>query len=319
MRADRVGDRPHADGHAEVGGAQELGQQRDDHEDGQQGARVAQEPRPQRRQGARRRALLLAAGRGGCLLALAHVGRLQSRDQLGHRAQRPADRRAAARPRAARPALAARARRARRRSRPARGPRRAARRRTARSVRSRCDSSAPTSSSIPRAGGRQETITTSVSVALPAPATRSARSRRARSATAAEVGLVDHQHIGDLHDSGLEELQHVARPGLDHHRDGVGHLGHVGLRLAHAHRLDHHHVERRRQRLSRGPRGRGQPAQLPASRRGADEHRAVGGIERDPRAVAQQRAPRAPRGGVHRQHRDTAVLPAPGSHQLRQQ
>ena len=58
-----------------------------------------------------------------------------------------------------------------------------------------------------------------------------------------EVGLRHHEHVGHLHDSRLQELEHVARARLDDHRDGVGDVGHLGLRLTDADGLDHDHIE----------------------------------------------------------------------------
>ena len=96
----------------------------------------------------------------------------------------------------------------------------------------------------------------------------------------AEVGLGHHEQVGDLHDPRLEELEHVARAGLDDDGDGVGDVGHLGLGLAHADGLDHHDVEGRGQRL-RGRAGRGrEPAQPFAGGGGADEHAAVARLAR---------------------------------------
>ena len=105
------------------------------------------------------------------------------------------------------------------------------------------------------------------------------------------------------------------------------HLLDVGLRLADAHGLDHHDVERRRQRLRRLARGRGEAAEARARRRRADQHAVVARVVLDPRAVAEQRAAGALRRRVHGEHRDAAAarrasrvtsadrsddLPAPG-------
>ena len=87
----------------------------------------------------------------------------------------------------------------------------------------------------------------------------------------AEVGLGDHQDVGDLHDPGLQELQHVAGPGLDHDGHGVGDVGDLGLGLADADRLDDHDVKGARQRGGGGAGRRGQAAEAVAGRRGADE------------------------------------------------
>ena len=106
----------------------------------------------------------------------------------------------------------------------------------------------------------------------------------------AEVGLGDHQHVGHLHDPGLQELQRVAAAGLHDHRDGVGGLGDVGLGLPDADGLDHDDVEGVRERLRRRA-GRGrEPAEPLAGGHAADEDVAVGRVVLDPRAVAEQRA-----------------------------
>ena len=142
----------------------------------------------------------------------------------------------------------------------------------------------------------------------------------------AEVGLGDDEHVGHLHDPGLQELQDVARAGLHDDGDGVGGLGDLGLGLADADGLDHDDVERRRQRLGGGARGRREPAEPLAGGGRADEQPAVGRVAVDPRPVAEQRAAGALGGRVDRQHRhlrpsarharvsaDSSVdLPAPG-------
>src|SRR5262249_19652001 len=51
----------------------------------------------------------------------------------------------------------------------------------------------------------------------------------------------------------------------------------------------------------------------------ADQHPAVGGVEVDARAIAEQRSPRAPRAGVDREDRHRAPLASPGTEQRRQQ
>ena len=83
--------------------------------------------------------------------------------------------------------------------------------------------------------------------------------------------------------------------------------------------LDDDDVEGGRQRVRGRARGGRQPAQAPGGRRRADEHALVGRVEGDPRAVAQQRAARAPRRGVDREHRDAAPGGPPGAHELAQQ
>ena len=46
------------------------------------------------------------------------------------------------------------------------------------------------------------------------------------------VGLVDRDHVGDLHDPGLQRLDRVARAGHQHEHDGVGDREHADLALA---------------------------------------------------------------------------------------
>ena len=82
-----------------------------------------------------------------------------------------------------------------------------------------------------------------------------------------EVGLGHHEHVRHLHDARLEELEHVAGSRLNHDRHGVADLLHVGLRLSHAHGLDHNHVEGGRQRLGGLASGRGQSAEARRPRR----------------------------------------------------
>ena len=135
----------------------------------------------------------------------------------------------------------------------------------------------------------------------------------------AEVGLGHHEHVGDLHDPRLQELQDVARAGLDDDGDGVGHLGDVGLALADADGLDHDDVEGGGQRLRGRARGGREPAEAPGRGGRADEDAAVGRVEGDPRAVAEQRAARAPRRRVDGEHRDAAPAGPPRAHELAQQ
>ena len=145
---------------------------------------------------------------------------------------------------------------------------------------------------MPWGGGTHDTATTGVSRE---PSARSAarRSAMARWATRPEVGLGDHEHVGDLHDPGLEELQHVAGGRLHDDRHRVGHVGHLGLGLAHADGLDDDHVEGDGQRAGGRPSGRGQAAEALRRRGRAHERGRVAGIDLDPRPVAEQRAARA--------------------------
>ena len=135
----------------------------------------------------------------------------------------------------------------------------------------------------------------------------------------AEVGLGDDEHVGDLHDPRLEELEDVARARLDDDRHRVGRLRHLGLGLAHADRLDDDDVEGGAQRLGRGARRGREAAEALARRHRADEQRAVGGVGVDPRPVAQQGAARALRRRVDREHADAPPASAPDADERAEQ
>ena len=138
----------------------------------------------------------------------------------------------------------------------------------------------------------------------------------------AEVGLRDDEYVGDLHDAGLQELQGVAAAWLHDHGDGVGHVDDLRLGLADADGLDHHHVERRGQRLGRRASRPGQSSQTLSGSGRADEDTSVGGVELDPRSVSQERPAGATRARVDGQHRHRAggwaSIP-PGVQQRREQ
>ena len=119
----------------------------------------------------------------------------------------------------------------------------------------------------------------------------------------AEVGLRHHEQVGHLHDPGLQELEDVARGRLHHHGHGVAHLLDVGLRLAHAHSLDHHDVEGRGERLGGLAGGGGESAEAAARGGRADQHAVVIRVVVDPRTVAEQRAAGALARRIHRENR----------------
>ena len=198
--------------------------------------------------------------------------------------------------------------------------------RRARSRPARCASSASASSSIPATGWTERD---GERPARASPSERSAarRSRTARCGDRAEVGLGHDEHVGDLHDPGLEELEHVAGARLDDDRDGVGGLGDLGLGLADADRLDDDDVEGRRERLRGGARGGREAAEPLARRHRADEERrGRPGRRRSARGRRAARRPSASRTGRRRapptvrprarQARASALssvdLPAPG-------
>ncbi len=83
------------------------------------------------------------------------------------------------------------------------------------------------------------------------------------------IGLVDDEHVGDLHDAGLEHLNRIAAAGLQRDDRRLRELGDGDFALADADRLDQHEtrnrmhpsIARRRRSLRRGRRdGRGSPS-----------------------------------------------------------
>ncbi len=108
---------------------------------------------------------------------------------------------------------------------------------------------------------------------------------------AVPVGLVDHEHVGDLQDAGLGRLDAVAHPRCQQHQRGVGQRGDVDLGLAHPHRLDEHHVEAGRVQHAQRLRGRpGQPTEMPSGGQRADVDAGVGGVLLHAHPVPEQRA-----------------------------
>ena len=95
----------------------------------------------------------------------------------------------------------------------------------------------------------------------------------------AEIGLGEDEHVGDLHDACLEELEDVAGGGLEDDRDGVGGVGHLGLGLADADGLDHDHVERGRERFGGRAGGGGEAAEAgPAAVERMNTRRSFGSV-----------------------------------------
>ncbi len=218
------------------------------------------------------------------------------------RAPAPARRASGAR-RGGRRARAGRARRARGRSRRARrgggrgcGWRRGRARRGARRARRparRCPG--------PAAARRPRSTGVARAPSAPSAARRSCSARRA---AAPRSALVTTSTSGTSMIPAFRNCSASPRAGLDDDDHGVRGLGDVGLGLADADGLDHHDVERGRERL-RGRAGGGrEPAEPLAGGHRADEDVAVGGVVLDPRPVAEQRAAAALRGRVDREHGD---------------
>ena len=123
------------------------------------------------------------------------------------------------------------------------------------------------------------------------------------------VGLVDHDHVGDLHHPGLQRLDRVARAGHQHQHDRVGVVDDVDLRLPDADGLHEHVLAPGGVEQQRGLQRRlGEAAERAAVGHRADEHARVEEVLGEADAVAEQRAVGERRGGVDRQHAD--VRPA---------
>ena len=107
------------------------------------------------------------------------------------------------------------------------------------------------------------------------------------------VHLVDRDHVGDLHDPGLQRLHRVARAGHEHEQDGVGDPDHLDLALPRADRLEQDDVLSGRveheQRLQRRLR---EAAEMAARAHRADEDAGVEEVVGEPDPVAEQRAVR---------------------------
>ena len=128
---------------------------------------------------------------------------------------------------------------------------------------------------------------------------------RRRPVRSGVVGLVDHEHVGDLHHPRLQGLHAVAAPGHRHHQRDVGGPRHLDFGLPHPHRLDDDDVEPRRVEheggVAGGPR---QPPELAAAGHAPHEHAGVAGVRLHPDPVAEHRAAAERAAGIDGQHAD---------------
>ena len=125
------------------------------------------------------------------------------------------------------------------------------------------------------------------------------------------VRLVDHEHVRDLHDPGLQGLHLVAEAGDQHHDAHVGGAHDLDLVLADPDRLDQDHVlAGGREHEERLVGGGGEAAEVPARGHRADEDAGVGGVGLHADAVAQDRPAAEGRGRVHRHDAHRPSLPA---------
>ena len=122
--------------------------------------------------------------------------------------------------------------------------------------------------------------------------------------------------VGQLHDPPLDALQLVAAPGGGQQDEAVDHVGHDGLGLADADRLDEHHVEAGGLAQQGGLTGApGHATERASRRRRTDEGRRVAGEAFHAGLVAHDRSAAAPARRVDRQHGH----PVPGGRQVRAQ
>ena len=112
-----------------------------------------------------------------------------------------------------------------------------------------------------------------------------------RTVGAVPIRLVHHEHVGYLHDAGLDRLNIIAAAGRENHDRHIGRPADVDLSLADADGLYQHDVRPRRVEDDPCVVGRPrQPAELPAGRHAAHEDPVVGRMPLHPDAVAEYRA-----------------------------
>ena len=123
------------------------------------------------------------------------------------------------------------------------------------------------------------------------------------------VGLVDQDQVGQFDDALLEPLQLVAAGRRQDQHEQVDHVGDRRLGLADPDGFDQHHIEPGRlahqSRLARAARD---AAERAGGRRGPDEGARIARKLLHARLVAEDRAARAWRRRIDRQHRDAVAL-----------
>ena len=123
------------------------------------------------------------------------------------------------------------------------------------------------------------------------------------------VGLVDHEHVGDLHQAGLVGLHAVTPARVDHDDGGVGLAGDLDLHLADADGLDQDPPPADRvEQADRLGRGQRQAAEVATGGHRADEHAGVGGVVLHADPVAEDGAAGERRRRVDGQHGDLVAL-----------
>ena len=145
--------------------------------------------------------------------------------------------------------------------------------------------------------------------------TPASSSRAVRCAASARVGLVHDEHVDELEQAGLHELERVAAAGVGDEHERVDEIRHRGLGLADADRLDEHAVERGREDRHRRPGLLGDAAEPIARRHRADEHARVAAARAHPDPVAEQRAAGALARRIDRDHGDRLSAAAQPAHE----
>jgi hypothetical protein len=103
-----------------------------------------------------------------------------------------------------------------------------------------------------------------------------------------QVGLVDHQHIGDFEDAGLHRLHLVAHVGRIHHHAYIGDLDDLDFRLAGADGLDDDEIAAGRVHgIDDAVDAFRQAAEMTVRCHRADEHAGILGVTPHPHAVAE--------------------------------
>jgi len=120
----------------------------------------------------------------------------------------------------------------------------------------------------------------------------------------AHIGLVDHEKIGNFHDPGLQELERVARPGLDDEHHRVDDVFDVGLALADADGLDEDAIEGGREHHDGRGGGSRQPSELTGRGQGSHEEALVVRIGVDAGAIAEKGTSGSAARRVDRKHAD---------------
>ena len=142
------------------------------------------------------------------------------------------------------------------------------------------------------------------------PSERSAarRSPSARCATGAEIGLGHDEHVGDLHDPRLQELQHVARARLDRRPPSSSATSATSVSDWPTPTVSITTTSNAAASASAAARvaGARPPSRSPAAVERMNT-RSSSGVALDPRPVAEQRAARSARAGIDREHRDRPI------------